>query len=81
METLLSPPALARHLGVAEQTVYRWIRAGRIPPPSVSLGGTRGYALSEVSEIEDWHERKRRAAEARVRLPFMIESTTSVRSP
>ena len=57
-ERFYSPPALARLLGVAEATVYRWIREGRIPAPSITLGGARGYESSAVSEIQSWHRER-----------------------
>lgn len=53
-DQFLSPPAIARLLGVAEETVYRWIRRGAIPPPTISLGGTRGYTHEMANQIVRW---------------------------
>ena len=58
MEKFLTPPALARQLGVAEATVYRWIKAGTIPQPTISLGGARGYTSQQVAAVREWYDRR-----------------------
>ena len=63
MEQFLTPPALARRLGVAEATVYRWINKGTIPTPAISLGGCRGYTMSAANEIAEWWEERRRVSD------------------
>ena len=55
MIEFITPPALARRLGVAELTVRRWIHGGKIPSPSISLGKARGYTLEQVEQIEKWY--------------------------
>jgi hypothetical protein len=55
--TLLSAAALARSLDVAQETVYRWIRSGTIPPP--------GYEPDAVTSISDWWSARRRERSAR----------------
>lgn len=64
--TYLSPPALARMLGVAEETVYRWIRSGAIPQPSISLGGIRGYSRDAAETIRLWYDSRRSAKTVRL---------------
>ncbi len=54
----LTPPAVARRLGICERTFYRWLAADEIPPPDASLGSYRGYSAEAVSEIEEWFHGK-----------------------
>ena len=57
--TCYSPPALARLLGVAEETVYRWLRSGKVPPPSIAFGATRAFDADQVETIRRWYESRK----------------------
>jgi predicted site-specific integrase-resolvase len=62
MDTYLSPAGLSRKLGVAESTMYRWLRAGRIPLPTLLLGAARGYSPEAIREITSWYQTRRSGA-------------------
>ena len=40
---------IARHLGISERTVRRWIAAGELP--SVKLGGSRLVAKADLERV------------------------------
>lgn len=61
-EPLLTSEELARHLGVDENTVYRWSRAGRVP--ALKVGRWWRFRLGEVEaalarEPRHWHDLSR----------------------
>ena len=59
MQELVTPPALARKLGICEATIYRWIRDRRIPAPDVVVGPARAYSTDLVQEISERHQARR----------------------
>ena len=60
MKECVTLPALASKLGVADITIYRWLRSGKLPPPDVSVGLYRGYSSESVIEIEEWFQARSR---------------------
>lgn len=55
MATILtSIPSLARELGVSQQTVYRWLKAGIAPRPDATLGGWRVYSPEAAGAARAW---------------------------
>ncbi len=45
----LRAPEIARHLGVSERSVRRWIASGEVP--SVKIGGSRLVALEDLGKL------------------------------
>jgi len=54
---LLKVSELAKFLGVAPSTIYRWLEAGKLPRP-FELG--EAAVRWRLSEIEQWLEDNRR---------------------
>lgn len=44
METMLTVRQVCERLQVSDQTVWRWIKSGKLP--ALSLGGKAGYRIS-----------------------------------
>jgi prophage regulatory protein len=53
---MIRPKELAQQLSVSVQTLWRWRRENRLPPP-ITLGPR--MIFWEVQVIEDWIEQKR----------------------
>lgn len=51
-EPFVSEQSVARHFAVTTRTIRRWRELGM---PSMPIGGTRRYRLSECQQ---WHERR-----------------------
>lgn len=51
MESFLTAPQFARHIGVSKNTVMNWERKGLIVPHHISPTGRRYYSMAQVSEF------------------------------
>ncbi len=46
---------LRDHLGVSMETIKRWIKLGKIPPPVINFGQGEGWHPEEVRKIRAWY--------------------------
>ena len=54
MTKYLSTRQLADMLDVSRQTVYNWVKAGRIPHTALSPSAERGTIRFNPEDIEEW---------------------------
>jgi len=47
-ERVLFKPDLARRYGKARETIWRWERAGKLPPPDVRVAGHKGWREATI---------------------------------
>lgn len=52
-DRILFKPDLARRYGKARETVWRWIRDGKLPPPDVRVAGHAGWRESTLVDYEN----------------------------
>ena len=62
---LTTPAELARRIGVAESTMYRWLTHGTIAQPCVRIGGARGYTAEEADAIASAHFERQSVLESK----------------
>jgi excisionase family DNA binding protein len=48
---ILAAKEVARHLGIGVRTLYRWVRAGRVPPPLRFTNRTLRWELATIKEF------------------------------
>ncbi len=61
LDPLIGPEAFAEALAVNEATVYRWVKAGRLPSPDIQRKKFTRWRRSVVAKcIEDLIEAERR---------------------
>lgn len=49
---ILFKPDLARRYGKARETIWRWCRDGKLPPPDVHIAGHAGWRESTIRAHE-----------------------------